>query len=62
MTGSFYLVFNRFGNKVYENTRYENNFDVNDFPEGTYYYELTLDKGQGEKVVLRNLLEIISPD
>jgi len=56
------LVFNRFGNKVYENTRYENNFDVNDFPEGTYYYELTLDKGQGEKVVLRNLLEIISPD
>jgi len=40
------LVFNRWGDKVYEESGYSNNwkgtYNGNDLPEGTYYYILTL--------------------
>ena len=47
-----FTVFNRWGNVVYEDTEYENdwggtNDGGDDLPEGTYYYILRLDIGEG---------------
>jgi gliding motility-associated-like protein len=39
------VIFNRWGNKVYENTDYRNDWNGKDSPEGVYYYILTLEDG-----------------
>ena len=36
--GSKLTVYNRWGNKVYEKEGYDNTWDGDDLPEGTYYY------------------------
>ena len=54
-------IFNRWGNKVYEQDNYENNWDgrvnVNSMqfgtgklPEGTYYYVLEFQDGKTEAI------------
>lgn len=51
------LVYNRLGNLVFRSNKYLNELDVNDFPDGTYFYELTLHEGAESKRI-RNFLEI----
>jgi len=36
------IIFNRWGNEVYESSDYKNNWDGGDQPDGVYYYVLTL--------------------
>jgi len=39
--GSSLLVFNRWGNKIYENDDYQNDWSPSDIADGTYFYILT---------------------
>lgn len=53
------VVLNRWGRKVYENLDYQNNWDGDNLPEGTYYYRLNMygyfrdDSYKGAVVILR---------
>jgi gliding motility-associated-like protein len=40
--GSSIIIFNRWGNEVYKSDNYQNNWDGDGLPDGTYYYVLTL--------------------
>lgn len=51
------VVFDRMGKQVYRNLNYYDEFIATDYPGGTYYYELTLSKGNDEKK-LYNFIEI----
>lgn len=42
---SVLLIFNRWGNKVYENPDYRNDWNGKDAPDGVYYYILSLSDG-----------------
>ncbi|WP_333864807.1 gliding motility-associated C-terminal domain-containing protein, partial [Chitinophaga sp.] len=44
-------IFNRWGNEVYHNPRYDNRWDGNGLSGGTYYYILKVDTPQGHKVI-----------
>jgi gliding motility-associated-like protein len=50
-------VFNRWGNLVYEDTDYKNDWTGDDVSDGTYYYILTLPEEGREKI--RNPLTIV---
>ncbi|MBN8702123.1 MAG: gliding motility-associated C-terminal domain-containing protein [Bacteroidetes bacterium] len=39
-------VYNRWGNKVFENSNYKNDWNLNEVPDGTYYYILNVSNGQ----------------
>ncbi len=39
-------IFNRWGNIVYESGNYDNKWDGDDLPDGTYFYSLTLSNGK----------------
>lgn len=41
MIGADILIFDRWGDKVYENTYYQNEWNGGDLPSGVYYYILT---------------------
>ncbi len=43
--GSRLLIFNRWGNKIYESVDYKNDWDGGNHPEGAYFYILTLSDG-----------------
>ncbi|MBN1926800.1 MAG: gliding motility-associated C-terminal domain-containing protein [Prolixibacteraceae bacterium] len=45
------FVFNRWGQKVYERSSYNNDLDFSTYPEGTYYYVLNYVKPDGPKQV-----------
>jgi gliding motility-associated-like protein len=53
------IVFNRWGNVVYENKRYDGNWEANDLPDGTYYYIVKItgnglnDIYEGDLTILR---------
>ena len=40
------LIFNRWGNKIYESSDYKNDWDGENQPDGTYFYVLNLGNGQ----------------
>ncbi|MFC7526915.1 Calx-beta domain-containing protein [Parapedobacter sp. GCM10030251] len=44
------VVFNRWGNEIYRHNDYDNSWGGGDIPEGTYYYVLTLHKGNTKQV------------
>ncbi|WP_188508671.1 Calx-beta domain-containing protein, partial [Parapedobacter pyrenivorans] len=44
------VVFNRWGNEIYRHNAYDNTWDGAAIPEGTYYYMLTLQKGNTRQV------------
>src|SRR5690606_16833893 len=44
------VVFNRWGNEIYRHNRYDNTWGGADIQEGTYYYILTLHKGNTKQV------------
>jgi len=51
------LIFNRWGNEVYTTQAYANNWDAVDYPDGVYFYILTLSNEQvinGPVTVKRN--------
>ena len=39
------IIYNRWGNKIYESDDYKNNWDGGNNPDGVYYYVLTLQNG-----------------
>ncbi|MBO9727266.1 MAG: DUF11 domain-containing protein [Chitinophaga sp.] len=47
--GSSLMIYNRWGNQVYQNKNYDNKWDGNGLNEGTYYYILKLRTAQGER-------------
>jgi len=53
------LVFNRFGNKVYESHNYANDFNAKNFRRGTYFYVLKLETAKGEKIQKQDIIEIL---
>lgn len=55
-------VYNRFGSKVYESNSYANDFDTRRFPQGTYFYELTLITKEEKRVLVRNIIEVARRD
>jgi len=42
------IIYNRWGNEVYKNENYQNNWNGNGLNEGTYYYLITGKKGDSE--------------
>jgi|GEM_PF-1869462 len=50
-------VYNRWGQKVFSDPNYYNNFDCSNFPQGTYFYELKLQQEEAVKKI-RNFIEI----
>lgn len=50
-------VYNHLGSLVFKNNHYQNDFDARNFPEGTYYYELTLEKNN-RRSVIRKFIDI----
>lgn len=52
------MIFNRWGQKVYEVSNYRNQWDGGDLPDGTYYYEVVLTRNDrhytGSLTILRN--------
>lgn len=55
-------VFNRNGNLVYESGNYKNDFNAIDYKEGTYFYEMNLEKLDGKKILKRNIIEVVRRD
>ena len=55
-------VFNRNGNLVYESGNYKNDFNAINYRGGTYFYEMNLEKLDGEKILKRNIIEIVRRD
>jgi gliding motility-associated-like protein/uncharacterized repeat protein (TIGR01451 family) len=47
--GSSLLIYNRWGNQVYQNKNYDNKWNGNGLNEGTYYYILKLHTAQGDR-------------
>jgi gliding motility-associated-like protein len=47
--GSELLIVNRWGNRVYLSSNYDNSWDADDDSDGVYYYELTLPNGNKHK-------------
>jgi gliding motility-associated-like protein len=52
-------IFNRWGNKIYENDNYQNNWDGKDFEDGTYYYILEVPKLKPQDNILTSFFQII---
>ena len=50
-------LFNRLGSIVFKSDNYLNEFDARNYPDGTYFYEMTLEKDTRNYVV-RNFIEI----
>ena len=48
-----FKVYNSLGSLVFKSQKYNGEFDARDFPEGTYYYELTLVKDEKESIIRR---------
>jgi len=49
-------VYNRWGNLIYEQAHYTNNWNAKEFSDGTYYYVLTI---QGREEAVRGFFELI---
>ncbi|MFD2966722.1 DUF7507 domain-containing protein [Sphingobacterium bambusae] len=45
------VVINRWGNEVYKNDQYNNDWNGSNLPEGTYYYHITTFKGSETQVL-----------
>jgi gliding motility-associated-like protein len=50
-------IFNRWGNEVYSNADYQNDWNGDDLPHGTYYYVLLLQNGKDYKGTLTIIRE-----
>jgi gliding motility-associated-like protein len=57
-TSNTVKVFNRWGNLIYETRNYRNTWKANDVPDGTYFYEITVERHEkpytGHVTILRN--------
>ena len=52
-------IFNRWGNKIYENNNYKNDWDGKDYEDGTYYYILEVPKLKPQDNILTSFFQII---
>lgn len=50
-------VFNQLGNVVFKSDHYSSEFDARNFPDGTYFYELVLEK-ENTQSIIRNFIDI----
>jgi gliding motility-associated-like protein len=57
--GSKLIVFNRWGNKVYEDTDYFNDWDGGDLQEGTYFYILDINDPDEQNDLMKGTFTII---
>ncbi|MBN9295973.1 MAG: tandem-95 repeat protein [Filimonas sp.] len=48
--GSPIMIYNRWGNMVYQSNDYKNNWDGSGLNDGTYYYVLKLNTSSGQKI------------
>ena len=51
-------IFNRWGNVVFESGNYQNNWDGDDLPDGTYFYSLSLKSGKSYQGTVKLLREV----
>lgn len=51
-------IYNHLGSLIYKNECYRNDLNVRDFPDGTYFYELIIDKDEKQSVI-RKFLEVV---
>lgn len=51
------VIFNRWGNEVYSSGNYQNNWDGDGVPDGTYFYVLVLQTGKEYKGTLKVIRE-----
>ena len=52
-----FYVYNQLGQMVFKGDHYRNQFDARNYPDGTYFYELTLVK-ENKRSVIRDFIEI----
>jgi hypothetical protein len=57
--GAKFTVYDRWGNIIYDNKDYHNDFDCALIKPGTYYYLLVLKKPDGKELSKRSVLEIV---
>ena len=57
--GSSLIIFNRWGNKVYEDNDYYNDWDGEDFQEGTYFYVLDVKDPEGLQDIIKGTFTLI---
>lgn len=50
-------VFNQLGNVVFKSDHYSSEFDARNFPDGTYFYELVLER-ENTQSIIRNFIDI----
>ncbi len=50
-------VYNRLGGLIFKGDHYGSEFDARNYPDGTYFYELTLEK-ENKRSFIRNFIEI----
>jgi gliding motility-associated-like protein len=51
------MIFNRWGNEVFSSSNYQNNWDGDDLPDGTYFYTLVLQTGKDYKGTVKIIRE-----
>jgi len=51
------VVHNRLGSIIFKSDHYQNEFDARNYPNGTYFYELTLEK-DNKNSIIRNFIDI----
>lgn len=56
---SVLTVYNRWGNKVYENSNYQCDWDGEDAPDGTYFFILKANEGEEEYVEYHGTITIL---
>jgi len=52
-----FYVYNQLGSLVFRGDHYSKEFDGRNYPDGTYFYELTLEK-DNKRSIIRNFIEI----
>lgn len=53
----YFCVYNRLGSMIFKSDHYVNEFDARNYPDGTYFFELSLERA-GIKKIIRNFIDI----
>ena len=53
-------IYNRWGNKIYENSDYKNDWEAPGQSDGTYYFILHVNEGEGKETIAKGYFEVLS--